>query len=348
MLLRDLTVARHAARRCSTRANFLFVPIFNVDGHERSLAVRAHQPARARRTPAGAPPRATSTSTATTPSSTRPRCGRWSRALSDWAPDLYLDLHVTDGADYQYDITFGWHGRHGYSPAAAAWLDEHAPPGAGSRPRGRRAHPRAADHLRRRHRSGAGPRRLDRAAALLERLRRRRATCRRCWSRTTRSSPTAQRVLGTRVLLEAMLATLGARGADLRAAIAKRSARRAPPSCRWRWAARPRRRRQIDLRGHRVRGSRPRQSPAAPRSCGRASRYAAGCPSCASDAVERRRAARRPTGFQPAWPDVIERLRLARHRAWSASAAPRDVEVEIDRLSNAKLARRARSRATSR
>ncbi len=27
--------------------------------------------------------------------------------LNQWQPDPYLDLHVTDGADYQYDITFG-------------------------------------------------------------------------------------------------------------------------------------------------------------------------------------------------------------------------------------------------
>jgi hypothetical protein len=23
-----------------------------------------------------------------------------------YSPDLYMDIHVTDGADYQYDITF--------------------------------------------------------------------------------------------------------------------------------------------------------------------------------------------------------------------------------------------------
>ena len=37
----------------------------------------------------------------------------WWRRSNAWAPDLYFDLHVTDGIDYQYDITFGWNGRHG-------------------------------------------------------------------------------------------------------------------------------------------------------------------------------------------------------------------------------------------
>jgi hypothetical protein len=43
-------------------------------------------------------------------------------ALNQWAPDLYLDLHVTDGADYQYDITFGWNESSGHSPAIVDWL----------------------------------------------------------------------------------------------------------------------------------------------------------------------------------------------------------------------------------
>ena len=45
------------------------------------------------------------------------------RALDSWKPDLYLDLHVTDGADYQYDITYGWNGPWAHSPAIATWLD---------------------------------------------------------------------------------------------------------------------------------------------------------------------------------------------------------------------------------
>src|SRR5438105_13863233 len=43
-------------------------------------------------------------------------------AFNTWQPDLYLDLHVTDGADFQYDVTFGFNGEGGHSPAIASWL----------------------------------------------------------------------------------------------------------------------------------------------------------------------------------------------------------------------------------
>ncbi|MDA5193468.1 M14 family metallopeptidase [Govanella unica] len=46
--------------------------------------------------------------------------------LNEWQPDLYVDTHVTDGADYQYDVTFGHTaGPHGWSPAISKWLDSH-------------------------------------------------------------------------------------------------------------------------------------------------------------------------------------------------------------------------------
>jgi hypothetical protein len=41
-------------------------------------------------------------------------------------PDLYMDIHVTDGEDYQYDVTYGWAGYQGdfaRSKATSAWLD---------------------------------------------------------------------------------------------------------------------------------------------------------------------------------------------------------------------------------
>ena len=37
-------------------------------------------------------------------------------------PDVYLDIHVTDGADYQYDITYGFTDKSVYSPAISTWL----------------------------------------------------------------------------------------------------------------------------------------------------------------------------------------------------------------------------------
>jgi hypothetical protein len=48
--------------------------------------------------------------------------------VNEWEPDLYLDLHVTDGADYQYDITYGYNGQHGWSPSIARWIDDRFAP----------------------------------------------------------------------------------------------------------------------------------------------------------------------------------------------------------------------------
>ena len=42
-------------------------------------------------------------------------------------PDLYIDLHVTDGMDYQYDITYGfdgWDGLYADSPSIGSWLND--------------------------------------------------------------------------------------------------------------------------------------------------------------------------------------------------------------------------------
>ena len=72
----------------------------------------------------------------------RRRRARWSRALDAWEPDLYFDLHVTDGADYQYDVTFGGTSAARLSPAIGAWLDGTSHPAAVADLAGRGPHPR--------------------------------------------------------------------------------------------------------------------------------------------------------------------------------------------------------------
>src|SRR5690606_15359172 len=47
--------------------------------------------------------------------------------ISKYDPDFYIDLHVTDGMDYQYDITYGfdgWDGLYADSPAIGKWLND--------------------------------------------------------------------------------------------------------------------------------------------------------------------------------------------------------------------------------
>ncbi len=121
MLLRDLTV-RGTKKELLERANFLFVPIFNVDGHERSSRFsRVNQ-----RGPEVMGWRTTSRNLNLNRDYAKadaPEMQAMLRALTAWSPDLYLDLHVTDGVDYQYDITFGGNVGSGHSPAISDWLE---------------------------------------------------------------------------------------------------------------------------------------------------------------------------------------------------------------------------------
>ena len=48
--------------------------------------------------------------------------------INEYDPVLNMDIHVTDGADYQYDITFGGLGKQGYSTAIRDWLENNFKP----------------------------------------------------------------------------------------------------------------------------------------------------------------------------------------------------------------------------
>jgi hypothetical protein len=120
MLLRDLTVnPRHP--RLLDRVNLLFVPVLNVDGHE-----RASRYSRMNQRGPEVPGWRTNARNLNLNRDFTKLETEGVRALVEvmngWQPDLYLDIHVTDGADYQYDITYGFNGPHAWSPATAGWL----------------------------------------------------------------------------------------------------------------------------------------------------------------------------------------------------------------------------------
>ncbi len=48
--------------------------------------------------------------------------------FNTWPVDLYIDFHVTDGVDYQYDITFGYNVRNTYSPNMVGWMEAELTP----------------------------------------------------------------------------------------------------------------------------------------------------------------------------------------------------------------------------
>ena len=122
MLLRDMTVAGKR-RELLANANFLFIPILNVDGHERrSPYQRVNQ-----RGPQEMGWRTNARNQNLNRDFTKLDTAgvrALVKVFQQWEPDLYLDLHVTDGADYQYDITFGGNGRKGWSPAIGNWIED--------------------------------------------------------------------------------------------------------------------------------------------------------------------------------------------------------------------------------
>jgi murein tripeptide amidase MpaA len=126
MLLRDLTVGARLGRLLD-KANLLFVPIFNVDGHERS--------SRFSRINQRGPEEMGWRTNARNLNLNRdymkadtPEMQAMLRAIDRWRPDLYIDVHVTDGIDYQYDITWGGLPNSVHSPAGERWIVERFTP----------------------------------------------------------------------------------------------------------------------------------------------------------------------------------------------------------------------------
>ncbi|OUL56840.1 M14 family metallopeptidase [Pseudoalteromonas ulvae] len=105
MLLRD--IATSSKRALLKKVNLLFIPILNVDGHERSSAYnRINQ-----RGPAIMGFRSNSKNLNLNRDYTKletPEVAALVKVVNHYKPDLYIDVHVTDGADYQYDVTYGY------------------------------------------------------------------------------------------------------------------------------------------------------------------------------------------------------------------------------------------------
>jgi murein tripeptide amidase MpaA len=120
MLLRDIVPGQRP--EWLHRVHLVWIPILNPDGHEhRSPWNRVNQ-----RGPAEMGWRTTATNLNLNRDYAKldaPEMRALIAALRRWDPDLYLDIHVTDGEDYQYDITYGFNREWGDSPAAARWLN---------------------------------------------------------------------------------------------------------------------------------------------------------------------------------------------------------------------------------
>jgi murein tripeptide amidase MpaA len=122
-LLRDIAITK-------TRMDLLkdvvilFQPIYNVDGHENSNAyMRINQ---------NGPDEMGFRANAMNLNLNRdyikadaPETRAWLALWNKWKPDLFIDCHVTDGADFQYNVTYEYAHFQEVSPAIKQWMDEH-------------------------------------------------------------------------------------------------------------------------------------------------------------------------------------------------------------------------------
>lgn len=103
-LLRDMVITKSQAKLLD-RAVFVFIPIYNADGHERrSRYNRINQNG-----PEEMGWRANGTNINLNRDYLKadaPETRAFLTMIHRWQPDFFVDDHVTDGADYQYDVTF--------------------------------------------------------------------------------------------------------------------------------------------------------------------------------------------------------------------------------------------------
>ncbi|MCZ8318402.1 MAG: M14 family metallopeptidase [Lysobacteraceae bacterium] len=118
-LARDLTVSGKHADLVDA-AVLVLVPIFNVDGHERfSPYNRINQNG-----PEAMGFRGTANNLNLNRDYTKadsPEMRAWLRLWQAWTPDLLIDLHNTNGADYQYAMTWAFETGPNIEPVLADW-----------------------------------------------------------------------------------------------------------------------------------------------------------------------------------------------------------------------------------
>ncbi|MGA9241854.1 MAG: M14 family metallopeptidase [Silvibacterium sp.] len=121
-LLRDMVITKTRAALLDN-AVFVFIPMYNADGHERRSAYnRINQ---------NGPDVMGWRGNGTNLNLNRdylkldtPEARAFMKMFHQWLPDFFVDDHVTDGADFQYDVTFTIDdGPNVYGPTAR-WIDD--------------------------------------------------------------------------------------------------------------------------------------------------------------------------------------------------------------------------------
>lgn len=122
MLARDIAIKKEKLNLIEN-VTFLIVPIFNVDGHERfGKYHRINQ---------NGPEEAGWRTTATNLNLNRdflkadaPVMKSLLKTFNKWQPDFFIDCHTTDGADYQYVMTYIVQNLGGIDENIKSWLND--------------------------------------------------------------------------------------------------------------------------------------------------------------------------------------------------------------------------------
>jgi hypothetical protein len=122
ILLRDMVEDEQLAATLLEKVTLLFVPIFNVDGHERFGPYnRVNQ---------NGPDKMGWRVTAKNLNLNRDflkadtvEMQSWLALYHKWLPDFSIDIHSTDGADYQYAITYGLETGGNMDDGLTAWTE---------------------------------------------------------------------------------------------------------------------------------------------------------------------------------------------------------------------------------
>lgn len=120
LLIRNIAF-RNIDQSLLNNVTILFIPIFNVDGHERFGPYnRINQNG-----PAEMGWRTTMQNLNLNRDFMKadaPEMKAWLKLYNTWNPDFFIDTHTTDGADYEYVVTYALEDRGNIDPAIGEWL----------------------------------------------------------------------------------------------------------------------------------------------------------------------------------------------------------------------------------
>ena len=122
ILLREILITKEKEHLLKNII-LLIIPVFNVDGHERLSPF--NRPNQAGPLQMGWRTNALNLNlNRDYTKADAPEMKAWLKFFNEWQPDFMIDNHATNGADYQYHITYGIGKHENVSPYLSTWVKE--------------------------------------------------------------------------------------------------------------------------------------------------------------------------------------------------------------------------------